>query len=96
MVRIACQEMEAWYFGDLNALARAYDKPKLLNLIRQKKYRVPDAIPAPKEDLRKLLPEHQQIIGAKRVAPLMDIERNVSTSFQQFISGIRRFASCDT
>ena len=90
VVRIACQELEAWYFGDLNALAQAYQKPQLLRFANQKKFRAPDAIPMPKEDLRKLLPEHQQISGAKMVAPFMDIEKNSSTSFRKFIKGVKR------
>ena len=56
----------------------------------QRKYRVPDAIPAPKEELRKILPEHQQISGARKVAPLMNIEKNGSVGFQQFVNGVRR------
>lgn len=92
LVRIACQEMESWYFGDLNALAMAYDKPKLNRISTQKKYRIPDDIPSPKEELYKLVPEHQQIEGAKRVAPYMSIENNTSMSFNQFVTGVRRFA----
>lgn len=90
LVRISCQEMEAWYFGDVNALAIAYDRPKLREISAKKQYRVPDTIPNPKEALYSLIPEHQQINGAKRVAPHMDIENNTSESFNCFISGIRR------
>ena len=96
LVRIACQEMEAWYFGDVQALAKAYGEPKLGKIAAQKKYRVPDEIPSPKEELYRLLPEHQQIAGAKRVAPCMDIEHNTSESFRQFVTGVRRFAKTDT
>ena len=92
LVRIACQEMEAWYIGDIDALCAAYDRPKLREVIRKKKFRVPDAIPDPKEELYRLIPEHQQISGAKRVAPHMDIERNTSASVQQFVRGVRRLA----
>lgn len=92
LVRIACQEMEAWYFGDIDALCAAYDRPKLREVIGKKKFRVPDAIPDPKEELYRLIPEHQQISGAKRVAPHMDIERNTLASFQQFVRGVRRLA----
>ena len=92
LVRIACQEMESWYFGDMNALAIAYDKPKLNRISTQKKYRIPDDIPSPKEELYKLVPEHQQIEGAKRIAPYMSIENNTSMSFNQFVTGVRRFA----
>lgn len=91
LIRIACQEMESWYFGDVNALALAYDRPKLRQISSQRKYRIPDDIPTPKEELYKLIPEHQQIAGARRVAPYMAIENNTSISFQHFISGIRRF-----
>jgi len=93
LVRIACQEMEARYFGDTNALALAYNRPKLRQLSAQRRYRIPDQIPSPKDDLRKLVPEHQQIEGAKRVAPHMDIENNTSESFRQFVSGVRRLAA---
>lgn len=92
LVRIACQEMEAWYFGDIDALCAAYDRPKQREVIGKKKFRVPDAIPDPKEELYRLIPEHQQISGAKRVAPHMDIERNTSASVQQFVRGVRRLA----
>lgn len=96
LVRISCQEMEAWYFGDLNALAEAYRKPKLRELANKRKYRVPDAIPTPKEELRKLLPGHQQIEGAKTVAPYMNIECNTSESFRQFVRGVKKIAEIDT
>lgn len=92
MVRIVCQELESWYFGDLQALAAAYDKPKLNKLSSQKRFRVPDAIPDPKRELYRLLPEHDQISGAKRVAPYMNIEQNTSESFRQFVSGVQRLA----
>ena len=32
LVRIVCQELEAWYFGDPEALARAFDRPSLKNI----------------------------------------------------------------
>ena len=94
LVRIACQEMEAWYFGDIEALAQAYDRPKLLKLSAQKRFRVPDDIPFPKETLYQLIPEHknQQIAGAKRIAPYMEVGRNTSESFRQFVDGVRRLS----
>ena len=92
LVRISCQEMESWYFGDVNALASAYNNPKLGEISRKKKFRIPDAIPSPKEELYSLIPEHQQIAGAKLVAPYMNIENNTSVSFNYFVSGVRRLA----
>ena len=93
LVRIACQEMESWYFGDVKALAIAYNKPALKEIANKNKFRVPDAIPNPKEELYRLIPEHQQIAGAKQVAPYMDVENNTSVSFGCFVRGIRRLVS---
>lgn len=88
LVRIACRELEAWYWGDLDAVEKAYsiDLTKYRN---KKKYRIPDNIMFPKEELRKIIPEHQQISGAKRIAQYMCVENNKSKSFQVFISGVR-------
>ena len=96
LIRIACQEMEAWYFGDLNAVAEAYGKPRLKELSRKSKFRDPDAIPSPKEELYKLVPEHQQILGAKMIAPHMSIEKNTSVSFQVLMKGIKRILDRST
>lgn len=89
LVRIACHELEAWYFGDMDALEKTYDVD--LSPIRNKKmYRDPDAIVSPKSELRKIIPEHKQIEGARKMAPKMDISGNRSHSFNVFVSGVRR------
>lgn len=89
LIRIACHEVEAWYFGDLSALSKAYGKD-FTYLSKKKKYRVPDDIINPRQELRKLIPEHEQISAAKKIAPYMDVESNTSTSFKVLISGINR------
>ena len=94
LIRIACHEMEAWYFGDLHAVSRAYGR-NLGKAVQRKKYCVPDEIISPKRELRILVPEHQQIDGAKRIAKYIDIERNTSVSFRMFISGVRKFATSE-
>ena len=91
MVRIACREMEAWYFGDLAAVSLAYGKD-FTTLVDKKKYREPDKIGNPKDEIRKLLPTHQQISGAKLIAQHMSIEQNTSPSFNVFIKGVREMA----
>lgn len=92
LIRIACHELEAWYFGDLNAVSQAYGKD-LMRIGQKKKYREPDAIVSPKKELQALLPEHQQLDGARRIAQYIDIESNRSTSFQMFVSGVKRLIS---
>ncbi|EXG78789.1 hypothetical protein Cloev_0924 [Cloacibacillus evryensis DSM 19522] len=94
LIRIACQELEAWYFGDLKAVSAAYGK-NLSPLANKNKYRYPDNIRNPKELLRRLIPEHQQISGAKRIACHMDLSANSSASFNTFINGVRRLENTD-
>lgn len=43
LVRIACKELESWYFGDLLALSKAYEKD-FTKLSLKRKYKVPDSI----------------------------------------------------
>lgn len=92
LIRIACHELEAWYFGDLDAVSRAYGKG-LKNLKNKKAYRIPDDIIRPKEQLKKILPMHQQISGAKRISPYIDIAHNCSVSFQIFVKGVQRLCA---
>lgn len=51
---------------------------------------LPDEIVNPKQELMKLLPEHQQIAGAKKMAPIFNIEGNESISFQMFVKGVKK------
>lgn len=92
LIRIACHELEAWYFGDLEAVSAAYGKD-LSGLKRKSMYRIPDKIENPKQELRKYIPEHQQILGAKLIGEQMEVERNTSVSFQMLVSGLKRL--CD-
>lgn len=92
LIRIACHEMEAWYFGDLLAVSKAYGKDYTA-LSRKQKYRYPDQIENPKMELRKIIPQHEQIAGARRIAPFMDIDNNTSPSFNTLINGIKNICS---
>ncbi len=89
LVRVVCHELEAWYFGDLKAVDEAYGT-KLERLSRKRQYRNPDAIHHPKRELKKHLPELQQILGAQRIAPKLNPQRNTSRSLHVLIDGVRR------
>lgn len=91
LIRIACHELEAWYFGDLKAVSQAYSKD-VTTLALKGKFRNPDLIVNPKEELLKIFPKHQQLDGARRIAVHMDIDNNNSTSFQYFIKGVKRIS----
>ena len=93
LIRIACQELEAWYLGEPDALADAYDREALRGLPRKAKFRDSDAVPRPHAVIERLLPEFQKVSGARRMAQHLRRERNRSTSFQTFISGVGAVAA---
>jgi len=90
LVRIACRELEAWFLGDLEAVALAFDTPRIADLQRRSKFRTPDALGNPTQELQRLVPEYQKVSGASRLAEHIDVERCVSTSFGYFIKGLHR------
>lgn len=90
LVRIACQELEAWYLGEPEALAEAFADPSLSTLHNKKRYRQPDEILKPSNVLETLIPAFQKISGARRMATKLTRDRNRSSSFQALISGIER------
>lgn len=87
LIRIVCKELESWYLGDFQAIQSAYPKFNAQVYLNKAKYREPDKLNAYKE-LRLILPEFQKTDGAKRIAEVIDIERNISESFQQTVSGL--------
>ena len=88
LIRIPCHELEAWYWGDLDAVGAALGKD-LSKLKGKPKYREPDRIERPKQELRRQFPTMGQLDAARRIAPLMNIEQNTSCSFQVFVRGVR-------
>lgn len=94
LVRIACQELEAWYLGEPQALAAAYSQPELSNLGCKAKYRDPDSLGRPSEELSRLIPEFRKREAARRMGGQMTTteEGNSSRSFRIFVRGVRRVA----
>lgn len=90
LVRIAVQELEAWYIGQLDGLAHAFGKPSVERMSDKARYRDPDAVVRPSEEIKRLIPEFQKVSGARRMAPVLSPETNRSHSFQAFVDGVRR------
>lgn len=93
--RLAIEELEAWYFGDLAALTKLY--PRLpATLDRRENLRDPDAIAGGTwETLERLLQRAGYYAGslpkcevAGRIAPLLEPGRNRSRSFRHFVAGL--------
>ncbi|GEO80474.1 DUF4276 family protein [Pararhodospirillum oryzae] len=92
LVRIACHELEAWYLGDPDALAEAFKKPDLGKIRGRRKFRTPDAIQDPVNEVMYLCPAFQKVSGARAVAKHLSYTRNISSSFRVFIEGLARVA----
>ncbi|WP_328608114.1 DUF4276 family protein [Amycolatopsis sp. NBC_00345] len=97
LFRIAVEELEAWFFGDIPALREAYPKvPPSLG--SQTAFREPDAVAGGTwEALERVLRKHgyhakglRKARAARDIAPHMDVENNRSQSFQAFRDGLRR------
>ena len=55
LIRIVCQELEAWYCGDLDAVEKAFPRFKAGQYKRKAKFRDPDAIVKPSKHLEKIV-----------------------------------------
>lgn len=90
LIRIACRELEAFYMGDINAVRQAF--PRCTASPTAKKFRNPDGIGAPAEELRKITNgEYQKIGGSRKISPLLKLDgSNRSQSFNTLIRGITR------
>ena len=91
LVRIACQELEAWYFGAPEALASAFQRPDLRRLRNKARFRDPDAIEQPALALAKQVEEFQKVSGARLMAQHLSRD-NHSRSFQVLMDGIERLS----
>ncbi len=97
--RLAVEELEAWFFGDVVALVDAYPGVSP-NLGRQARYRNPDAIGGGTwEALERVLQRAGYYLGglpkievAASVSERMEPDRNNSRSFQVFRDGLRQLA----
>lgn len=94
--RIAIEELEAWFFGDVEALRTAYPRVPA-SLGERAKFRNPDAIVGGTwEALERELQRYgyfsgglSKITAAREISRHMDPARNRSKSFQVFRDGLR-------
>ncbi|MCB1160045.1 MAG: DUF4276 family protein [Leptospiraceae bacterium] len=89
LIRIVCRELESWYLGDLKAIEKAFPKFKSNKYENKANFKNPDNLHA-KETLKKILPEYKEIQSSRVISQNLDIQKNRSTSFQQFIKGIQK------
>lgn len=90
LVRIACRELESFFLGDLEAVARAFNRPQIAAHRRTAKYRNPDLLGSPVDELRKLVPGYQKREGARRISPFLNLDVNQSRSFIAVMGGLNK------
>ena len=90
-IRIVVQELESWYFGDLDAVAKAgLITERELSLHKRKaRYRDPDAIRRAKREFKSKIAPGGQIELARRIAPHLSLTENTSRSFRAFVGALR-------
>lgn len=95
LIRIACHELEAFYLGDIDAVRKAFPSCKIS--AGKKKFRDPDKLGSPSDELKNLTDdEYEKIKGSREIAPYLKLDgSNRSKSFNNLISGIRKLISKD-
>lgn len=94
-VRIACRELESWYFGDLKTVESVLNISGLNKKYgRTKLYRIPDEIVNPKRELKKITNnKYKEIASSREIGRCIDYNNNKSNSFNLLMSTIRDIAN---
>ncbi len=90
LVRIACRELESFYLGDLKSVSQAIGPTNIEKHQNKAKFRNPDTLASPSQELKKLAPSYQKVSGSRVIGPMLDLDNNKSTSFNALINGVRR------
>lgn len=91
LVRIACRELESFYLGDLAAVGRAFSLPHLQASQAKKKFRDPDRLDNPVQEIERLTGgAYQKISGSRAIAPYLALHGNTSKSFNALLDGLRK------
>lgn len=93
LIRIVCQELEAWYLGDLRALAEAFGDPDLDSEGWRKRFSNPDAWSKPSGEVARMVPAFQKRIGARMMGTKLNWPINQSTSCQSLFRGLSRLTA---
>ena len=91
LARVVCRELEAWYVGDVDALAKAYPDTarRIRTSLGKRRFHDPDNVAQPARALAKLIPAFQKRIAARAMGNLLSRE-NRSRSYQVFLAGVDR------
>ncbi|WP_218032471.1 DUF4276 family protein [Paenibacillus humicus] len=90
LVRIVCHELESWFLGDLEAVGKAFHSEGIEELQNKAKFRDPDRLANPAQELRRLVGKYQKLAGSKAISRYMSFDNNRSHSYMVFLEGLRK------
>jgi len=104
-IRIACYELEAWFLGDMEAIAECSPRFKARFFQGKEKYRDVDRIEKPSRVIEEIVPDWKESYAskpefAKTIADFVSLERlnveeaNRSHSFHVLLETLRSFDHC--
>ncbi len=94
LIRIACRELESFYLGDLKAVEKGLELNNLSTRQLKAKYRAPDLLQNPANELKKLTNhQYQKISGSRAIGPFLSLSGNRSRSFRTLVRGIQTMTS---
>ena len=89
VVRIACRELEAFYLGDLRAVEVALGLKDVAKKQRIAKFRDPDRLQNPANELERLTGfAYQKVAGSRAVGEHLDLTASRSRSFRHLVGSI--------
>ncbi|HCF05839.1 MAG: Uncharacterized protein JG774_1017 [Desulfomicrobiaceae bacterium] len=94
LVRLVCQELEAWYLAQPNALADAYPaRAKAITNLANRHRDDPDGCPKPSRELTRVIPEFQKHSAARQLGQRLDPNDTRSASFRVFVTGVQQLVA---
>jgi hypothetical protein len=94
LVRLACTELETFYLADLQAVQDALGLKSLVAHQASKKFRSPDRLGSPKQELKKLTKNlYSPVAGSRVIGEHLQLDNTRSPSFKNLVSGIQRMAN---
>lgn len=93
IIRIACHELESFYLADLAAVEQGLGITGIAKRQTHQKFRTPDWLGSPSQELKKLTRgRYQKISGSRAIGPYLDIDNTRSHSFKILVEALRRIS----
>lgn len=92
-IRIVCQELEAWFLGDLKAVEAAYPNSNAASKQNSNPYRTPDMPTNASQLIEQFTGVSTKVGRAEQIAHHLDLSANRSYSFQVLVRTLKTLIS---